>query len=337
MALSFPRLTQFVLTWTLTDTQGNPINNATVSATLYANRSLQQPDSTPGTAVPPIDDTALTYVAASNGMYSATIPATLDPTDEQTQYVLVVDGSISGTPVYHTEQIVAIQGASNNVDLTTLDQVKAWIPGLTPGTPSADDALLQFLITSWSQDFLIRTGLGDQVGDYDQSPFVQVCSFNETYDGKGGIRLFLKNRPIIGVSVLYINGIPIVQSTGPLAQGWVVDGTGKSISLRGSGNMNWSNEYGQSWQAGPYYALNAGLRFFKGVQNVNVQYTAGYASTPFDVVECANKVVAQNYRRRSWIDEASRSIAGGGGTTRFRDWAIPPECASVIERYTRWV
>ena len=202
--------------------------------------------------------------------------------------------------------------------------------------PTSDDALIQSCITSWGYQFLARTGLGDQNRDFQQSPFVQVCSFTDTYDGTGTFRLFLRNRPIISVTSLNINGVSIAASTAVGTAGYVIDGTAKSIALR-QGVIGWGSPSPTYWsyQAGPFSTLGTGLKFWPGIQNVSVQYTAGYDITPWDIVECANKVVAQTYRRRSWVDEASRAMAGGGGTIRYRDWAIQPECQDVIDRYTR--
>lgn len=221
-----------------------------------------------------------------------------------------------------------------SLDLTTVDIVKNWIPGFDASN-TQDDTLIQSCITSWSTEFLVRTGLGDQNGDQQQSPFTAVCNFNETYDGMGTIRLFLKNRPIVSVSSLTINGIGIQQSGAVGVSGYVIDGSAKSIALRsgipGAGGPSLVPYY---W-GGSYHMGAGGLRFWYGVQNINVQYTAGYVSTPADIIECANKVVHQNYKRRGWADEASRAMAGGGGTVRYRDWHIPPECQDVVDRYTR--
>lgn len=222
------------------------------------------------------------------------------------------------------------------LDLTTLNIVKSWIPGLNPSTPTADDPVIQSCITSWGYEFLKRTGQGDQNQDFEQSPFTAVCTFNETYDGMGTYRLFLRNRPIQSVIQLVINTVAIAQSTAVGAAGYVVDGSGKSIALR-QGIVGWGSPSPTYWsyQAGPFSTMSTGLKFWQGIQNVSVQYTAGYSTVPADIQECANKVVAQNYQRRSWVDEASRAMAGGGGTIRYRDWDIPIECQLIVDRYTR--
>jgi hypothetical protein len=176
--------------------------------------------------------------------------------------------------------------------------------------------------------------MGDQGGDFTQSPFVGVYDWDEFYDGTGTRRLFLRNRPAKSITALSINGIQITQSNNFGIQGWVLDGSGKSIALR-SGIFGWPSQMWSAWQAGPMHAFGGGLRFIRGFQNIEVKYKAGYSTTPADIVQCANKVVAQNYKRRTTVDEESRAMAGGGGSTRFRSWDIPPECQLIVNRYTR--
>src|SRR5438105_169179 len=157
---------------------------------------------------------------------------------------------------------------SSNLDLCTTQSVKDWIIGLH-GTVG-DIEILQDIITAWGYEFLHRTGLGDQNGDFKQSPFTSITSFNDTYDGTGTYRLFLKNRPIVNVASLTINGMQIAASGSVATQGYVVDGNAKSIALRSGipGTGAPSPTFSQ-WQAGPFHALGGGLRFWKGIQNIN--------------------------------------------------------------------
>ncbi|SRR6266550_419616 len=333
-SFTIPVRTVFTLTWTLTDAAGTPINNAVVTATLYCGRSATNPEGVPGTAISPINALKLGYVFESAGQYSAAIPATIDPPLAGTGYTLVVDATVAGAQIYHTEQPATVETAGSLLDLTTVDQVKSWIPGLA-AAGSADDAIIQACITAWGFEFLNRTGLGNQNGDLLQSPFCGVCNFSETYDGTGTSRLFVRNRPVKNVSALIINGIQVAQSSGYSVQGWVIDGNGKSISLR-SGLLGWGGSFPQTaWQSGAYRAFGGGMRFFEGIQNISLQYSAGYNNTPADVVECALKVVAQNYKRRNFVDERSRAMSAGGGTISYRDWDVPIECQHVVDRYTR--
>lgn len=333
-SFTIPVRTAFTLTWTLTDAQGNPINNATVTATLYAGRSASNPTGTPGTAISPVNNVVLPYVPGSAGQYSVGIPATVDPPLDGTGYTIVIDASIAGTPIYHNEQPAVVETAGSQLDLTTLDQVKNWIPQMAAAGDD-DDAVIQACITAWGFEFLQRTGLGNQNGDLLQSPFNAICSFNETYNGGGTHRLYLRNRPVRTVSALFVNGVQIPQSTAYAVRGWVVDANARSIMLR-AGSTGFGGSYSQTaWQAGAYRSFGGGSRFPSGVQNINVLYTAGYSNTPADIVQCANKVVHLNYKRRGYVDERSRAMSAGGGTIAFQAWDIPPECQMVIERYMR--
>jgi len=220
----------------------------------------------------------------------------------------------------------------SKLDLTSIAIFKNWA-GISASSINDDDVIQQ-CITAWGSMFLWLTGYGDQNGDLTQSPFNSICDFNETYDGKGTYRLFLNNRPIRSVTAVNINGIAVQQSSGYAVQGWVVDGTGKSISLRSS-LTGWGTYGTWGWPSGPFSALGSGLRFWRGVQNINVQYSAGYDVTPLDIQTAANVVVLQNYKRRKYQDEATRSMSGGAGSTRYQNWSIPPEVQTVVESYAR--
>jgi hypothetical protein len=331
-SLTLPVKTSFVLSWTLTDAQDQPINNADVIATLYAGRSLTNPDAAPGEATPPIIGLVLPYVAASAGVYSATVPATLGPLPDGTGYILVIDATITGSPIYHAEQPVVIDTAGSAMDLTTVDLVKNWLPGSSDSTD--DDATIQLCITAWGFEFLRRTGMGDQSGDFTQSPFTAICAWDETYDGCGTNRLPLRNRPIKSVTSLVVNGLSVPASSGYPSHGYVIDGSKRSISMRAP-FLGWGAQLWSSWQSGPYHAFARGPGFPYDFQNIHVQYTAGYAVTPADIVQCANQVVGLNYKRRTWIGEKSRAVAGGGGSITWGDWDVPPEAQSVISMYTR--
>jgi hypothetical protein len=220
------------------------------------------------------------------------------------------------------------------IDLITVQDMHDWIPGLKQSNTD-EDAVLQSIITAWSAEFLNRTGMGSQNNDIAASPFTSISNFDEFYDGMGGTRLFVKNRPIKTVALVSINGISIPASSGVAVQGYVIDGTAKSIALRtGIPGTGSPSPLFYQWQAGPFRALG-GLRFWTGIQNIEVQYSAGYTAIPADVAEAAKIVVHQNYKRRNFADEASRAVAGGGGSVRYRDWDIPPSADWVIQRYTR--
>ena len=79
--------------------------------------------------------------------------------------------------------------------------------------------------------------------------------------------------------------------------------------------------------------------FTPGIGNVQVSYSAGYTRCPYDLQEACFKAVAINYRRKEYIDLASKSLSAGAGvsgTISYRHWALPPEIEAVINHYARY-
>ena len=159
-------------------------------------------------------------------------------------------------------------------DLTTLDDVKAWLQTGTDAYPSTDDVLLGRLITAASQ--FIQTWLNRQIA---------LGDWQETRDGTGGQRLAFANIPVTAISSLSIDGleIPPAPSPGGFGAGYVFSPT--ELALRG-------------------------YVFTRRAQNVIVTYTAGYAATPPDVAQACIELVAQRYSERTRIGEVSRAISG---------------------------
>ena len=88
--------------WWLADPQtGAPIINATVTATLYANRSRFDPDASPGTPVPNATGLSLTYQGndTNGARYQVLIGAAFDPAFGG-PYVMVIDAS---APLYQSQ------------------------------------------------------------------------------------------------------------------------------------------------------------------------------------------------------------------------------------------
>lgn len=138
-------------------------------------------------------------------------------------------------------------------DLTTLANLKAWISQ----TATGDDALLARLITQTSRTILNFLNRGSLL------PF----TYNETYDGHGGIRLFIKNWPIISINSLTING-SLISVSPPLA----------ANSMNPGGYV--LEEAGDPMPPGNMQQLSLrGFCFQRGIQNVTVNYSAGYQTT----------------------------------------------------------
>jgi hypothetical protein len=262
-------------------------------------------------------------------------------------------------PVYPFSQSIP---PNFNIDLTTVQAVRDYAQ--VKGT--GDDNQIQMIITAFSQEFLRITGRSNMDGTLPiQSPFVAQQYYDEWYDGSGTLRQFVRNFPIygtgnnsllractpstLGYPNVFVNGqaipfSPNIPGPGPnyITNGFVVDGSGKSISIRLPGPFPNSPDGGPFSNNTPFYAasnfLGTCFAFARGVQNVEIQYWAGFAVTPMDIVRAATQIVAINYKRANWIDMGSKTLSAGGGasgTTRYRDWRIPPECQYTIEFYTR--
>lgn len=177
-------------------------------------------------------------------------------------------------------------------DLTTLANVKAYLS--PPLTTTADDALLQRLITASSQ--FIQSWLNRSIA---------VSDYSDTRSGSGGIRLFLRNRPVIAVASVTIDGAVIpVSGPPPNQSGFMFDDS--SVYL-------------------------AGFRFMKGVRNVVVQYSAGYAATPPEIEQACIALTVLRYKERDRIGQASKSVAGE--VISFQQKDMPADVATVLDQY----
>ena len=181
-------------------------------------------------------------------------------------------------------------------DLCTVAELKAWLPN----QGNNDDVTLQSLISNASL----------QVLQYIDRPHILagvLGNLTETYDGNDSDRLLPRQFPIIAVSSLSIDNIPVQQSTGPTLAGFLWDG--RRILLRG-------------------------FRFCRGLQNVQVSYTAGYFAVPLDLKQAAIEAFALSYRQRVRIGEKSNSMSGQV-TIAFDMSDVPPRSMSIFSQYRR--
>lgn len=225
------------------------------------------------------------------------------------------------------------------LDLIDVEQVKEWLRTNKNPTGDADDDNIQLCITAVSSWWLGMTGLGNMNSVNTASPLNSIVFYNETYNGNGSAQFFTRNSPIYASATIgstpyslaiTINGVTVPQSTTFQQPGWVIDGDARSIWIRHGGGAG-SGQY----QTFGYPYGGQGGYFAKGIQNVNIQYPAGYAVTPLDIQLAVIQQVAMNYKRKDWIDQASKSMANGAGTTSYRSWKIPPEAQWTLTKYQR--
>jgi hypothetical protein len=234
----------------------------------------------------------------------------------------------------HTQQVYSVTGNAqtggtiptfNDAGGKTTDNNVTW-----QDQGFAVDQMIQDCITAAGLYWLWRTGRLPNNGDVPTaSPFVSPQVFTENYNGNGSAQMFLRQRPIQSVASLTINGNSIPQSTSLNMQGWRIADDGKSLYLisGGGGANNFFNTV--TWGA-----WGCGLTFTKGIQNIQITYTAGYSQVPFDVeLEC-RKMVALNWKKSNWIGQKSQAMAQGAGTIAYGDWDIDPITEKVMAAYT---
>lgn len=160
---------------------------------------------------------------------------------------------------------------------------------------NSEEALLSALITA------VSVGFAGYIGR-------QVLSqaFTERRDGKGTIAMPFKNPPATAVASVTI-GVDLIPA-------------------------------GDAARTPGYYFSDTmlmlnGYRFCRGLGNVMLVYTGGFASVPSDLQEACNEQVALRYKERAHFDKSSEAIAGQ--TTAFVMKDMKPSTQAVLERYRR--
>lgn len=314
---------QAVLTVTFTDVNGNPAGPTTVVLIV---------DSPNGTS------TAYNSPASiSIGVYQQIVPVTMSGIYSYRwtgtgALTAVIEGSIT------VAQTLLTGTRPSALDLCTLDQVKDWlamngVPANTLASLNGSDIVLQRLITAAGLWWLRQTGRLPSDGSIPLiSPLVQICPFNEWYDGSSGTRQYVRNPPVTSITLVTINNVTIPISTGPTVWGVVIAEYGSSIALRVGGYSQSQFPYGQQ---ATYRGIGRQGGFCEGIQNVNLQYNGGYAGTPYDVGQACVEMIGFTFRKRGWIGLRSQMLAAGGGTVGYQNWVVEPSVKRVIEHYTR--
>ena len=110
-----------------------------------------------------------------------------------------------------------------------------------------------------------------------------AADYSETYDGNGSSYMGLRQGPILSIASLHIDGLPM-----GAASRTVVGYAFKDSAV----------------------LLTGGLKFDRGIQNVEVDYRAGYETIPPDVELAAIEGAALVYKRRGHLDMSSQAMAG---------------------------
>lgn len=195
-------------------------------------------------------------------------------------------------------------------DLVTLAQAEAWL-----SVTSDPLGIIGALISSCST----------QIQNFVSYQFAQA-TYTRTFNGLGGRTILLPDRPVIAVTAVTVDGISIPQAVVATTPGFLNDAKFCYITNGG----RWSN--------GQFSAD----QFMRGVQNVTITYSAGYATIPADIQQACLFWIAQNYSMIGENPSVKRLRAGDteidfqlttvvGKSTIL----VPPIIASILQPYQR--
>lgn len=148
-------------------------------------------------------------------------------------------------------------------------------------TSNAGDADLSRLITAASNAVISYLNRDLFSGQYDLR-----------FNGKGGVTVVLPQYPVTAVSSVIVNGVPIPVGT-DMSDGYFFD----------EGNV-----------------YLRGYTFSRGVQNVRIQFTAGYATTPPEIEQAVIELVSLRHKERERIGITSKGLAGETITFTQKDF-----------------
>lgn len=142
-------------------------------------------------------------------------------------------------------------------------------------------------------------------------------SYTETRNGGCGQKMYLANGPVTAVSSLSVNGQSVPLAPDAVSYGFVFDSM--MVYIRpGSGGSG----------GGPQ-------EFCKGIQNVTVQYTAGYTSIPNDITQACVLWVVYLFGKRDRLDKRNETL--GQQQTQGYDLSdMPKVVKTMLAAYVRW-
>jgi hypothetical protein len=179
---------------------------------------------------------------------------------------------------------------------TTLPLVRAYL-GLEPSQVE-EDGFLGILVNEANAWILGELGRDIAENDY-----------VETRNGNGTPILLLEQYPVSAVTSVTLDGEEIPERVDTGDGGWVLIDAPPGV-----------------------LALDGGY-WTKGIQNVVIEYTAGYDPIPPDIQGAATEYAAQRYRARDRVGLMSRSV--GGESVSYQTLTLPASISSVVERYRR--
>jgi hypothetical protein len=168
-------------------------------------------------------------------------------------------------------------------------------------------------------------------------------SFSSLYYPTAGGPAFLFSKGRGNVRVQYTAGYPPTQI---LNESQII--ANQTITLA---DGPWSNDLGvvafpsltpftlvPNSPAQGQYAVSGGIYVFNALDNGASILVSYYASKPpADLELVARRTVGTAYKRRQWLDQASKTLSAQGatGTTRYRDWKLEPIDQVTMNEYRR--
>lgn len=161
-------------------------------------------------------------------------------------------------------------------------------------TSAGDDTMLTSIITGMSA--AIRTMCSRDITSND---------YDIRRSGRGTLALQMPQYPITAVTLLEIDGRAVPQQSAWGAPGFYFDD--EQIAL-------------------------VGHAFTRGISNVHVQFSAGYATPPADLAQACNELVTLRYKLRDKIEWSSKTLAGE--TVSLVQKAAPDWVKAIIANYS---
>jgi hypothetical protein len=322
------------IAWAIVDANGDPVTGAAVTVTLWRDRSLDNPDTIPGTQVPNMIDLVLAEGVA--GFYSIDVPAVNVP-QIGTNYVLVIQARVAGILIRNWEEDTSVNAVSDRNPLCSIEAVKDHLN--IDATDSTQDAQLNRVILATSANFL---NMIRRPGFYPSRNRTTVIEVDNWQTESRMEDLFLPHYPINSVTSVTINELvlPELDPTTPDVLGWVFDPTQpdedrQKLTLRG---LYWP--IFETWMSPrrPIYRPSP--------MRVTVVYNAGYTDVPADVEQAIVEWVAykKGLRELQAMDQTTQWLQLGqfqqntsiaSSTLKASTIAMPTSVSDVISIYQR--
>lgn len=166
-------------------------------------------------------------------------------------------------------------------------------------TDTNSDSLLTAMISQISAE--IRT--------FTNRDIYPVGTYTETLSGNGRQSIVMPQYPITAVSSLTVDGVAIPARQGATGSGYVFDDAGIYLD---------------------------GYTFARGVKNVSVTYSAGFATLPPDLQRACIEWVAFRQSEQAHIGLRSKSIGNESASFATASDAAPPAVMRTLNQWTRY-